>query len=118
VKIDDLITRNYSAVSGACLMTRREVFEALGGFEPMARVGCSDVDYCLRARALGQRTVFTPHAWLRCLTVPPAEPDAEQRRIFRDRWAPQLPFDPFYNRNYRQDAAWFVVGLPQTQIRA
>jgi GT2 family glycosyltransferase len=114
VRLDDLITRNYSAVSGGCLMTRRDVFDAVGGFEPADRVGCVDIDYCLRAQAIGQRTVFTPHARLRHLTSAPSEPDAEQRRIFRDHWGPRLPVDPFYNCNFRQDAAWFVVGLTQT----
>jgi O-antigen biosynthesis protein len=112
VRIDDLITRNYSAVSSACLMTRRDVFERVGGFEPAARVGCSDADYCLRLRPHRQRIVLTPHARLRHLaSEPPAEADPARHEIFRTRWAASLPSDPFYNRTYRQDAAWYVVSL-------
>lgn len=111
VQADDLITRNYSAVSGACLMTPRGLFDAVGGFEPASRVGCSDVDYCLRLRSRGARCVLTPQARLRHIAAPPAEPTALQREIFHDRWGPQLPFDPFYNRNFRQDGAFFVPAL-------
>jgi GT2 family glycosyltransferase len=115
VRLDDRITRNYSAVSSACLMTRRDLFDAANGFEPAARVGCSDVDYCLRLRLrLGggsQRIVLTPHARLRHLAPPPPEADAIQRQTFHARWSADLPFDPYYNRSYRQDAAWFVLAL-------
>jgi GT2 family glycosyltransferase len=110
-RLDDRLTRNYSAVSGACLMTRRDLFDAVRGFEPAARVGCSDVDYCLRLRASGQRIVLTPHARLRHLAPPPPEADAIRRQTFHARWSADLPFDPYYNRAYRQDAAWFVLAL-------
>ena len=111
VRLDDLITRNYSAVSAACLMTRRDLFDTVNGFAAAADAGCSDADYCLRLRPHGQRIVLTPHARLRHLADPPAEADADRRQIFRTRWSPSLPFDPFYNRSYRQDAAWYVLAL-------
>ena len=41
--------RECSAVTGACLATRREVFELLGGFDETLGVDLNDVDYCLRA---------------------------------------------------------------------
>jgi hypothetical protein len=55
--------------------------------------------------------VLTPHARLRHLAPPPPEADAIQRQTFRTRWSADLPFDPYYNRSYRQDAAWFVLAL-------
>src|SRR5204862_7109985 len=67
---DDGLLRNFSAVSGACLMTPSATFEAAGGFAPTGEAGFSDVDYCLRLRDRGERSVFTPHARLRFLDVP------------------------------------------------
>ena len=56
--------RECSAVTGACLATRREVFELLGGFDETLGVDLNDVDYCLRAGAQGLRTVYEPAAEL------------------------------------------------------
>lgn len=59
------LVQNLSAVTGACMVCRREVFEEVGGFE-LANLGVAfnDVDFCLRLDALGYRTVWTPHALL------------------------------------------------------
>jgi O-antigen biosynthesis protein len=59
-----LTQRNVIAVTGACLMTRRETFDALGGFDEAHGVINNDVDYCLRAWRGGQTNVYTPHARL------------------------------------------------------
>lgn len=57
--------RNTAAVTGACLLTRTELYRRLGGFdETDFRVAYNDVDYCLRAAAAGYRTVYTPQATL------------------------------------------------------
>lgn len=57
--------RNYLAVTGACLMMRRTVFEAVGGFDPAYEVGYGDIEICLRAFQKGYRNVYTPYARLR-----------------------------------------------------
>jgi GT2 family glycosyltransferase len=58
--------RNVAAVTGACLLTRTDLYRQLGGFdEEKLRVAYNDVDYCLRAAAAGQRAVITPQAVLR-----------------------------------------------------
>ena len=54
------VPRNVSAVTGACLLTRRDLFDKLGGFEERLAVSFNDVDYCLALRALGWRIVQTP----------------------------------------------------------
>ena len=59
-----IIARNYSAVTGACLMTRRRVFDEVGGFDERFPIDFNDVDYCLRLRRAGYRVVFTPWAQL------------------------------------------------------
>jgi GT2 family glycosyltransferase len=55
---------NYSAVTGACMMIRREVFEAAGGFDEALAVAFNDVDLCLRLRAAGLYNVYLPHVVL------------------------------------------------------
>lgn len=55
---------NFSAVTGACQMMRREVFEDLGGYDEKLAVGFNDVDFCLRVWKRGLRVVFTPYAEL------------------------------------------------------
>ena len=57
--------REVSAVTGACLMTRSDVYRELGGFdEKEFGVAFNDVDYCLRVRAAGLRIIYTPQAKL------------------------------------------------------
>jgi len=52
--------RNYSAVTAACLMSRREVFDQAGGFDETFPIDFNDVDYCLRVRRAGYRIVADP----------------------------------------------------------
>jgi len=56
--------RDYQAVTGACMMLRRAVFEQLGGFDETYQISWSDVEICLRARAAGYAVVYTPFARL------------------------------------------------------
>lgn len=56
--------RDLSAVTGACLMIRREVFDQVGGIDESFAVSCNDIDLCLRVRAAGWRIMWTPHATL------------------------------------------------------
>jgi GT2 family glycosyltransferase len=109
------LVSNYSAVSGACLMTRRSVFEEVGGFRPAAEVGYSAVDYCLRLRSHGYRIVYTGFAELRQLQPqPPVPADLEQARLaaFSRHW-PSLPaVDPYYNPSFNQEHGAFHLGDP------
>jgi ADP-heptose:LPS heptosyltransferase/GT2 family glycosyltransferase len=56
--------RNVIAVTGACMLVRRETFAGLGGFDEAYDVVNGDVDFCLRAHQRGLLTVYTPHATL------------------------------------------------------
>jgi GT2 family glycosyltransferase/uncharacterized protein YbaR (Trm112 family)/SAM-dependent methyltransferase len=56
--------RDYNAVTAACLMMRRQVFEQTGGFDEHYQLAMSDVELCLRIRRAGYRIVYTPHARL------------------------------------------------------
>lgn len=55
---------NFSAVTGACQMVRRDVFEQVEGYNEEFAVGFNDADFCLRVREAGYRTIFTPYAEL------------------------------------------------------
>jgi ADP-heptose:LPS heptosyltransferase/GT2 family glycosyltransferase len=59
-----LSQREVTAVTGACLITRRETFEALGRFDENHEVVNNDIDYCLRASRSGLRCIYTPHTRL------------------------------------------------------
>lgn len=102
------LTRNCSAVTGACMMVPRRVFEEVGGFDEDLRVVLNDVDLCLKIRQHGYQVVYTPHALLfhyegssRGRLHPP--PD---EKVFQERWREFLDQgDPYYNPNlsYKHD---------------
>lgn len=94
--------RNCSAVTGACMATRADVFESVGGLDEHLRVAFNDVDYCLRLRQRGYRIVYTPYAELFHAesasrgSLHPMEDEA----YFAWRWGDVGEFvDPFYNPN-------------------
>ena len=94
--------RNLSAVTGACLLTRRKVYDELGGLDERFILTYSDVDFCLRAIARGHRVVFTPDA-----RIVHHESVTHRRRVPRtDFLHASRTFeerlrhgDPFYNPN-------------------
>ncbi len=96
------LTRNYEAVTAACLMTRREVFEEVGRFDESLAVAFNDVDFCLRVVDAGYRIVYTPLAELvhhesytRGITG-----FYQDYTLFMDRWTDRLRRgDPFLNPN-------------------
>ena len=96
------VVRDVSAVTGACLMLRREVFEEVRGFDEAIAVAFGDVDLCLRLRARGYLIVYTPLARLlhhesatRRGTAPRSD-----NRLVSERWRAALDRgDPYYNPN-------------------
>lgn len=112
-----VLAQEVSAVTGACLATRAEVFSEVGGFDAaQLAVAFNDVDLCLKIRAAGHRIVWTPHARLvhHESKSRGAEDTPEKRarfeaesRIMRERWAPVLRADPYYNPNLSRAAAHY-----------
>lgn len=94
--------RNCTAVTGACMLMRREVFDELGGFDERFILCGSDVEICLRARARGLRVVMTPHARLlhhEAKTRGTEIPRSDFQRSFVA-YEPYLKGgDPYYNPN-------------------
>ena len=106
-------TRNYSAVTGACLLTRREVFDEVGGFdEERLPVTFSDVDLCLKMRRAGYRIVYTPFAKLYHHESGTRRPAVEplETEVMRERWPDVLAHDPYYNPNLSRERADFSLG--------
>jgi len=101
------VAHERSAVTAACLLTRRSDYLAMGGMDELRfPAAFNDVDYCLKLRAAGKRIVFTPHARLRHLEstrrgadqAPDRAPWLERElRVLRARWGEHLLNDPYYN---------------------
>jgi len=96
------VVRNCSAVTAACAMTKKTLFEQLGGFDERLRVGYNDIDLCLRLREKGYLIVYTPFAVLHHEeggTRGRYSP-SEDETNFLARWDDTIvKGDPYYNRN-------------------
>jgi len=96
------VVKEFSAVSAACMMSRREVFEELHGFDEAFALEFGDIDYCLRVRQDGYRVVYTPHAELvhHESHTKGTSGSCHDRRTFLRRWVGEIRRgDPFYNEN-------------------
>lgn len=96
------IIRNYSAVTGACMMVRYEVFQRVGGFAEDLPVAYNDVDFCLRLQDNGYRVVYSPYAELihdESYARGRTPPDKYAVEAMVQRWGERIRSDPFYNSN-------------------
>ncbi len=113
------VTHNCAAVTGACLMTRRAVFEQVGGFDESFVLAFNDVDLCLQIQALGYRVIWTPEAELYHLESKTRgyedTPEKQARfsreyRLFLTKWGRYLKTgDPYYNPNFRLDRSDYAL---------
>lgn len=116
------LVQDLSAVTGACLATRRDVFEQVGGFdEDHLAVAMNDIDWCLRVRAAGYLIVWTPYARLyhhesvsRGYDSTPEKAARFQRECayMRERWGDSLDRDPYYNPNLSLEHGDFRLAWP------
>ncbi|MBO1359073.1 glycosyltransferase [Acetobacter sacchari] len=102
--------RDMLAVTGACLLIHRALFEELGGLDEEFHVTCNDVDLCLRVVATGRRVVWTPHAVLTHIDGATRGRDhrpERQVRFFREtarligRWSALVASDATINPNLK-----------------
>ena len=103
--------RNYSAVTGACLATRRSVVVEVGGWDPLLATDYNDVDLCLRMRMHGYRIVYTPYAVLRHFensSIRRTAASPAEAELFRKRWAAEVADDPYYNPNLTRETLDFA----------
>ena len=97
-----VVARNCSAVTAACLLTRRTVFDELGGLIEAFPVDFNDVDFCLRVRMAGYRIVFTPYAQLihhESASIGARVNSSAELARMREKWGMALEHDPYYNPN-------------------
>ena len=116
-------SQGASAVTGAFLAVRREVFESSGGFDEIGLpVAYGDIDFALKLRARGRKILWTPSITLRHhesktrgldhLDVEKRARNAAERKVMEQRWGVALAADPSVN------PAWHNATLPFRLIAA
>ena len=111
--------QNMSAVTGACLLVKKALYEEAGGLDESFAVSLNDVDFCLKLRRLGYLNVFTPFAEAYhyesasrgsdMTGEAAARYNAESAR-FREKWKAELEAgDPYYNPNFSLDKSDFSL---------
>ncbi len=113
------ISHDVSAVTGACLFVRREIWDALGGLDERLAVAFNDVDFCIRVRDAGYSNVFTPFAELyhhesisRGAEDNPEKQARFQKEVqfMQERWSQRLTLDPFYSPNLSRVREDYSIG--------
>ncbi|TMJ01353.1 MAG: glycosyltransferase [Alphaproteobacteria bacterium] len=112
--------QNVSAVTAACLLVRKQVFDQVNGLDESLTVAFNDVDFCLRVRAAGYLNVWTPFAELthhesasrgRDLTPSKARRFASEYATMQRRWGAALLRDPYYSPHLTYDREDFSLRL-------
>lgn len=111
--------QDVTAVTGACMMVSKALYEELGGLDESFTVALNDVDFCLRVREMGLLNIFTPFAELYHYESKSRGSDKKDDRAlryqqesdrFRVKWADALAKgDPYYNPNFSLDHSDFTV---------
>ena len=114
-------TQNVTAVTGACLLVKKSLYEEVGGLDESFVISLNDVDFCLKLRERGYLNVFTPFAELyhyesisRGLDDKgeKAQRYNEESERFRNKWKTQLEAgDPYYNPNFSLDRSDFSLKI-------
>ncbi len=101
--------QNLSAVTAACLMVKKSVYEEVGGLDESYAVAFNDVDFCMKIRAAGYKIVFTPFAEMihyESKSRGYEDTPKKQKRFageikrFQEKWGKELEAgDPYYNPN-------------------
>ncbi len=113
--------QNVSAVTGACLMVKKALFEEVGGLDESFAISLNDVDFCLKLREKGYLNVFTPFAELyhfESISRGLDDNGEKARRYnreseqFREKWKDVLTVgDPYYNVNFSLDRSDFALKI-------
>ncbi|MDN4547985.1 glycosyltransferase [Pseudomonas sp. C32] len=115
-----VLIQNLTAVTAACLVLRKDVYDSIGGFdEENFTITFNDVDLCLRIHERGFRNLYTPYAELyhhesktRGLMAFQSEED-----YFSERWKPYIQYDTAYNPNLSLETEDFSLAFPPRATR-
>jgi len=116
-----VLAQNTSAVTAACMVTRKDIFSDLDGFDENLPGNFNDVDFCLRLRERGWLIVWTPYANLihHESATRGHDTHAEDRaRLFREasymekKWSAQILRDPYYSPNLSLHSRGFDLAFP------
>ena len=106
--------RNVSAVTAACMMVPRRVFDEVGGFDERLQVALNDVDLCLRLRQRGYLVIYTPLAHLyhyESGTRGRLHPPKDEQLVW-SRWGDVIRAgDPYYNANLTLSRTDFSLNI-------
>ena len=101
-------TQEVSAVSAACMLMKKEIFEEVNGFDEQFVVAYNDIDLCLRTREAGYRVIFTPYAEVYHYESKTrgqevgvhAKRFIKERKLFAHKWKEFMKKgDPYYSKN-------------------
>ena len=115
------LTQNLSAVTAACLVVKKSVFDEVGGLDESLKVAFNDVDFCLRILQAGYRNVWTPFAQLyhhesqsRGYEDTPEKRARFQSEVLfmKNRWIDELDHDRAYNPNLTLNGNAFDLAYP------
>lgn len=108
-------TRNFAAVTAACVMVAKKKFNAVGGFDPKFKIAFNDVDLCLKLLKKGQRSVYLPHVKLyhyESVSIGKlgtkqrdSELFAKEIQLMLKKWELLIKNDPYYHPCFRKDVA-------------
>ena len=114
-------TQNVTAVTGACLMVKKVLFDKLGGLDTDFQISLNDVDFCLRLRKEGYLNIFTPFSELyHYESLSRGLDDKGEKALrynreserFREKWKEELEKgDPYYNPNFSLDRSDFSLKI-------
>jgi GT2 family glycosyltransferase len=119
------LQRGIATVTGACMATRKQVFDLVDGFdEVFFKVAYNDTDFCMKVRAAGLSVIYTPFATMYHYESKSRgiahlseyrERDALDGANFKLRWALYMD-DPFYNRHFERNARPFESLRPPDSL--
>lgn len=113
--------RNYSSVTAACMMIRKELFLDFGGFDESFAIEYNDTDLCLRVKEKGYNNVYLPHVTLyhyeslsrgySHLSKKALKVHHREMEAFTMRWGKYIKHDPCYNRNLSKGKGGFGINI-------
>jgi GT2 family glycosyltransferase len=115
----DVLNGDLSAVTAACMMTKKAVFEEVHGFDEQFKIACNDIDYCLKVRKTGKLVAYNAFSlWHHYESKSRGYENSFEKTVRFDdevaRWQKKwmdvlLEGDPYYNRNFKVEDGPFIL---------